>query len=90
MEVPNSNKNLEHLDYHTDQIDITAEVQPEVMRYSMIGGSQGVIDLKIIRTDSSGLITYNQNRTVSYGCEAGTFLSALYTFNSFYNYNPSV
>lgn len=47
---------------------MTTDVQPEVMVYSMIEGSQGLIDLRLIRTDSSGKITYNRNVTVSYGC----------------------
>lgn len=56
----------------------------------MIGGSGGSINLKLIRTDKNGIINYNQNATVGYGCSDSVFYSALWSFHSFYSYRHSV
>ena len=90
VEVPNNNTKLDNQVYQVDQIDTSAEVQPEVMVFSMIGGSGGSINLKIIRTDSKGKITYNVNRTVSYACSASSFASALNAFQNYAYYRTTV
>lgn len=55
----------------------------------MVGGSTGLINLKIVRT-SGGIITYNATTNVTYGCTASDFQSALNNFDSFSNYQISV
>ena len=88
-EVPNSNSNLSFQTYHVAQIDSSADHRSEVMTYTMEGDTQGVVNLKIVRTDSKGKITYNRDRNVSYGCSASSFNAALGEFSSFYSYYRS-
>ena len=88
-EVPNSNSNLSFQTYHVDQIDTSADHRSEVMVYTMEGGNGGAINLKIVRLDSKGRVTYKSERNVSYGCSASSFNSALAYFNSFSSYQRS-
>lgn len=87
--MPNNNTKLDYKSYQVDQIDTGADHQSEVMVYVMAGGTGGLIDLKIVRSNTDGKIVYNVNRTVSYGCSASEFNSALSYFNSFYPYKHS-
>ena len=60
------------------------------MQFNMSSTNGGSLELKIVRADSNGKITYNKKRTVSYGLSASSFKSALYEFSSFYSYQHSV
>lgn len=66
-----------------------ATVVPEIVTYTMPGGSTGKINLKIVRTTGTK-ITYNVNTTVDYGCTAEEFEYALNQFDSFSKYQISV
>lgn len=76
--------------YEVDKISISSTIQPEVVNYTVNGGSTGSINLKVVRMDSSGKTTYNVNRTISYGCSAADFQSALNAFDAFSSYRISV
>ncbi len=91
MDVPNNNPNSHSYAFEVQKLMITSDIQPEVITYSMVGGSSGTMNLKIVRTNpTTGAITYNANATVAYGCTAATFLAALNLFNSFSTYQTSV
>lgn len=62
-------------------------VVPEMVNFSMVGGSSGIIQLTLSRVDSQGLVSYNKSVNVTYGASASTFYNALSTFNSFSGYN---
>jgi hypothetical protein len=65
-------------------------VIPEVITYSLVGGSSGIIQLRIYRQDpSTGLSTYDISTNITYGCSGPAFTSALNNFNSFYGYQVS-
>lgn len=68
---------------------LNSTVQPEVVTYTVKGGSSGSINLKLVRI-SGGKITYNVNTTIAYGCTDIEFGTALNKFNSFSNYKFSV
>jgi len=66
-------------------------VQPEVITYSMVGGSSGYINVHMYRVNASnGQVLYDVNQNVSYGCTASVFQSALNSFDSFSSYQISV
>lgn len=88
--MPNSNINLPFQAYEVDKISISSTIQPEVVNYTLTGGNTGSINLKLVRVSSAGKITYNVNKTISYGCTAADFQSALNAFDSFSNYRISV
>jgi len=90
VDVPNNIATLPFQAYEVVNITTNATVQPEVVTFSMVGGSTGGINLKLVRTDSSNKITYNVNVTVPYGCNSSAFQSYLSNFNSFSNYGMSV
>lgn len=90
MDVASSDTSLPSQAYQVATITTNTTIQPEVVVYSMVGGSSGSINLKIVRKNSAQAITYNVNVTVAYGCSAATFLAALNSFNSFSPYNTQV
>lgn len=91
VDVPNNESSLPFQSYEINYIVMNAEVQPEVIVYSMIGGSKGLITLSIKRVDSkTGSVTYTASQTISYGCSAETFRGALNYFDGFYPYRISV
>jgi hypothetical protein len=91
VDVPNSDTTLPFQAYEVDKIILNSTVQPETVTYTMLGGSTGYINLRLVRTDpSSGSITYNVNTTVAYACSAATFQNALNNFDSFSPYQISV
>lgn len=91
IDVPNSDKTLPFQSYEVLTITTSATLQPEVVTYSMVGGSSGYINLHMYRVDSSsGQVTYNVNQKVNYGCSASDFQSALNYFDSFSSYGISV
>lgn len=49
----------------------------------MTGATSGSINMKLVRKDKTGAITYNVNKTVDYGCSETAFQNALNGFNSF-------
>ena len=69
MEVPNNNTNLAFQAYQVDQIILNATVQPEIMTYSMLGGTGGMFKIGITRTDPKNFaVTFNGSANVTYGC----------------------
>jgi hypothetical protein len=90
VDVPNADNTLPFQTYEVHKLLLNATLQPEVIVYTMVGGSGGSIDLMLVRTDKYGKIVYNTNKTISYACSADEFLGALYYFDSFYPYKPSV
>jgi hypothetical protein len=88
VDVPNSDITLPFQAYEVVSIITNATVQSEVMIYSMVGGSGGSINLKVVRPSLSP--PYSVNTTVAYGCSAQSFQSALSSFNSFSSYGMSV
>lgn len=90
VDVPNTNTKLPFQACEVDKISINSTIQPEVVNYTITGGSTGSINLKVARTDSNGKIVYNVNRTILYGCSAEDFQSALNAFDSFSSYRISV
>lgn len=46
--------------------------------------------MRLVRSDKLGSIIYNVNTSISYGCNASAFLSALNKFDSFSKYKTSV
>lgn len=89
VDVPNTDTTLPFQAFEVHKIAISAPVQPEVVNYTMLGGSTGTINLKIVRT-SGGKVSYNVNTTINYGCTAEDFQSALNRFDSFSKYQISV
>jgi hypothetical protein len=92
VDVPNNDTTLPFQAYEVHRLTIDAQLQPEVIAYSFIGGetTNGSVNLKLVRSDSTGKIIYNVNVTIQYGCSASTFLNAINNFDSFYPYLPSV
>jgi hypothetical protein len=89
-DVPNSDTTLPFQAYEIDKITTNSTIQPEVVTYTMTAGTPGTINLKLVRTDKSGTITYNVNTTIAYGCTDAVFQSALNNFNSFNGYEFTV
>lgn len=83
VDVPNANANLPFQVHEIHKLVTETNVQPEVVRYTMTGATFGKINLKLVRRDKTGEITYNVNKTVNYGCSDADFESALNSFNSF-------
>lgn len=90
VDVPNSNTNLPFQAYEVDKIVIGSAIQPEVVNYTLTGGSTGSINLKIVRVGSTGKVTYNVNKTIVYGCSDTDFKNALNSFDSFSSFRISV
>ncbi len=92
VDVPNNDTSLPFQAYEVHRLVVDAEVQPEVIVYSMVGAgsSNSTINMKLIRTDKEGNIYYNLNVTIPYACDASTFQWALNNFDSFYPYMISV
>jgi hypothetical protein len=92
VDVPNNDTTLPYQAFEVHRLVVDAELQPEVIVYSMTGPgySNSTLNLKLIRTDANGYKYYNLNVTIQYGCEASTFQWALNNFDSFYPYITSV
>lgn len=89
--VPNSDNTLPFQTYQVDQIVLNSTVQPEVLVYTMNGGTNGTFTLQVFRKDAStGKTTYDVSVNVTYGCSASTFASALNSFDLFSSYAISV
>jgi hypothetical protein len=91
VDVPSNDNSLPFQAYEVATITTNATVQPEVVVYSMVGGSSGSINMKIVRKNAATqAIIYNVNTTVAYGCSAASFQAALNMFNSFSGYDTRV
>lgn len=89
--VPNNDTNLPFQTYQVDEIVLNSTVQPEVLVYSMNGGSNGSFTLQIFRKDQdTGKTTYDVSVDIAYGCSASTFANALNKFDIFSPYAISV
>lgn len=88
VEVPNTNNNTYFQAYQVDRINLNSTVTPEIVVYSMIGATQGTIQLDITRTINFTTTTQQQN--VTYGCSASAFQSALNQFDGFGSFAISV
>jgi hypothetical protein len=90
VEAPNNDTTLSFQTYQVDQIFLNSTIQPEVVVFSMINGSTGTFNLRLYRTDSSNIPSYDKNVDVAYGCSADTFTQALNTFDLYSPYAISV
>ena len=90
VDVPNTNTKLPFQAYEVDKIVLSSTIQPEVVNYTLTGGSTGTINLKLVRVGKDGKISYNVNKTINYGCSAADFQSALNAFDSFSSFSISV
>ena len=77
--------------YQVDKVTTNTTIQPEVVVYSMVGGSSGIIQLQIIRTNPTTFaITYDVAVNITYGCTDTDFQSALSNFDGVNPYVISV
>lgn len=89
--VPNTDTSLSFQTYQVDEIVLNSTVQPEVLVYTMNGGSNGSFTLQVFRKDAStGKTTYDVSVDVTYGCSASTFANVLNSFDLFSPYAISV
>lgn len=85
--VPNNEKTLSFQKYGVSRIMTNAVVAPEMVNFTMKGGSSGTIQLTLVRMDpSKNLPTYSQSVNVSYGVSAQDFSNVLSKFDSFSSY----
>ncbi len=90
VDVPNNDSTLPFQAFEVDKIVLTSNVTPEIVTYTFTAGNPGNINMRLVRTDSKGSISYNVNTTVAYGCTASQFANALNQFNSFSPFRISV
>ena len=89
--VPNSDASLPFQTYQVDKIVLNSTVQPEVLVYTMNGGTNGTFNLRVFRKDpNTGSTTYDVSVNVTYGCSASTFANALNSFDLYRSYAISV
>lgn len=55
-----------------------------------VQGTIGQFNLKIVRLNSNGAISYNVNRTIDYGCTDAVFADALNAFDIYSPYKITV
>lgn len=70
VDVPNNDTSLPYQAFEVHRLVVDAEVQPEVVVYSMTGPgySNSTITLRVIRRNDNGDVYYNVSATISYGC----------------------
>lgn len=90
VDVPNDNTKLKYQSYQVQKLVLNATVQSQQILYSMIGATKGYLNLRITRYNSKGVKIYNVNVTIPYNCSEYQFLNAMYQFDNFANYMPSV
>jgi hypothetical protein len=80
--VPNNDTSLSFQTYQIDEIKLDSTVQPEVLTYTMSGGSTGSFNIRIYRPPPQGsTVGYDVNTDVAYGCTASEFADALKKFD---------
>lgn len=89
MEVPNNNTSNQFQAYQVDRITLNSTVNPEIVVYSMIGATQGTIQLDITRVNAD-FSRDIQKQNVTYGCSASDFQWALNRFDGFSSFVISV
>lgn len=86
VSVPNNDTSLSFQTYQVDEIFMNSTIQPEVVVYTMSGGSSGTFNLRIYRPPVGTTPAYDVNVDVDYGCSASDFKDALNNFDYFSPY----
>jgi hypothetical protein len=87
VSVPNSDPSLSFQTYQVDEIFLNHTLQPEVVVYTMSGGTNGTFNIRIYRPQVGKTAAYDVNVDVVYNCSATAFKDALNMFDYFSPYS---
>jgi hypothetical protein len=67
-----------------------SHIDPEIIIFTQIGATSGVIYFRILRRDSNLVVTYDVTVSLPWNASAATFTNMLSNFDIYYGYSPAV